>query len=155
MGGTSGARGPLSFKVRADAVVVDQGLSADDGWDALEVRWLITGATMGSELTVVGASTFPPGASHDLHRHPHAEEWEYVLDGFGIKRVGDEDLQIGPGDIVFTPRGVIHGVVNTSDEVLRTIWGYSGAGDLAQAGYVLASDDPEFVTPDGIWEKRS
>jgi len=36
----------------------------------------------------------PPGVGsmHALHRHPNAEEWEYVVHGVGIKHVGDESF---------------------------------------------------------------
>ena len=40
-------------------------------------------------------------------------------------------------DVVFTPRGNWHGYVNTSDEDVLLIWGWSGAGSLDAAGYDL------------------
>ena len=79
---------------------------------------------------------------HALHRHPNAEEWEYVVHGVGIKHVGDESFVIRAGDIAFAPRNVYHGLENGSDtEPLITLWGYSGASSLEEAGYIIPEDD--------------
>ena len=120
---------------------IDEGLEWRDGWHDLRVRWLVTRDLAGSESTVVGRSEFPPGARHALHRHPNAEEWEYVLSGTGTKLIGEVDVPIRPGDIIFTPRDVYHGVANTSSEPLVTLWGYTGAASLEEAGYVLLERD--------------
>ena len=143
-------------KAQYTEVPVDTTLEAGAGWHELQVRWLVTREAMGSEQTVVGLSIFPPGAKHDLHRHPNAEEWEYVLSGSGIKHVAGEDVPISEGDIVFTPRDRYHGVANTSEhETLKTIWGYSGAGSLEEAGYVRPEDDDDPGAPRGGWPSGS
>lgn len=132
-----------SFKVSTLDVPVDATLSPEQGWRELQVRWLVSSETMGAGSTVVGYSVFPPGAAHELHRHPDAEEWEYVLRGSGVKRVGEDEVAIGVGDLVFTPQDVFHGVFNDSGETLETLWGYCGASSLEQAGYVLPDADSE------------
>lgn len=139
------------YKAHADGVEIDRTLRQDDGWHELQVRWLVGSEQMGSQTTVVGMSVFPPGAKHDLHRHPNAEEWEYVLEGSGIKRNGDVDVPISAGDIVFTPRDHYHGVANTGDGTLRTLWGYTGAASLEDAGYVRPEDDDRDDAPRGPW----
>ena len=79
----------------------------------------------------------PPGAKHDIHRHPHAEETEYIVEGHGVARVGDDDVAMGPGDIVFVPTDAYHGFYNTSEtERAVMVWCYGGAGTLAEAGYI-------------------
>jgi quercetin dioxygenase-like cupin family protein len=143
-----------SAKNAAD-VPVDNTLEEGAGWHKLQVRWLVSRETQGSEHTVVGLSVFPPGAKHDLHRHPNAEEWEYVLSGSGIKHTAGRDVAISQGDIVFTPRDEYHGVANTSEhETLRTLWGYSAAS-LEEAGYVRPEDDDEPGAPRGPWPPSS
>jgi len=139
------------FRIATREVDVDDSLAADDGWHDLAVRWLITGDSVGSRSTVVGLSVFPPGAKHDLHRHPNAEEWEFVLRGKGIKRIEGKDVPIGPGDVVFSPRDSYHGVANTSDGVLETLWGYTGAATLEEAGYMQADQDSDPAAPSGPW----
>jgi quercetin dioxygenase-like cupin family protein len=143
-----------SAKNAAD-VPVDNTLEEGAGWHKLQVRWLVSRESQGSEHTVVGLSVFPPGAKHDLHRHPNAEEWEYVLSGSGIKHTAGRDVAISQGDIVFTPRDEYHGVANTSEhETLTTLWGYSAAS-LEEAGYVRPEDDDEPGAPRGPWPPSS
>jgi len=50
----------------------------------------------------------PPLADTPLHVHSHEDELFYILDGDHVIRVGEEDFTVGPGDIVFAPRGVPH-----------------------------------------------
>ncbi len=131
------------FKVNPNDFKMDRTLSPDRGWHKMDVRWLVTDKSQESEFTVIGKTILPPGigSTHALHRHPNAEEWEYVLSGSGIKRVGDVDVPIATGDIVFSPRDSYHGVANTSSETLTTIWGYTGVASLEEAGYVRPEDD--------------
>lgn len=126
------------FRVRALDVDPDDSLTADEGWVDMEVRWLITDESIGSKQTVVGRTMLKPGSKHDIHRHANAEEWEYVISGRAIKHIGDEWVELTAGDVVFVPAGVFHGLENASDsEPLVTVWGYSGAASLEQAGYEL------------------
>ena len=67
------------LRTRDDEILSDGSLSPERGWHDMDVKWLITNANMGSHKTVVGRTLFPPGSKHDVHRHPNAEEWEYVL----------------------------------------------------------------------------
>src|ERR1700712_2271269 len=91
------------YVVSSGKVDPDTGLAAEDGWVDMEVRWLITDETVGSKKTVVGRTVLKPGSKHDIHRHPNAEEWEYVLSGNAIKHIGDETVELTAGDIVFVP----------------------------------------------------
>jgi mannose-6-phosphate isomerase-like protein (cupin superfamily) len=43
-----------------------------------------------------------------LHVHENEDELFYVLEGEHVIRVGDQELPVGPGDLVFAPRGVPH-----------------------------------------------
>jgi quercetin dioxygenase-like cupin family protein len=143
------------YKIKPEDRRPDTTLREDRGWHLMDVRWLITSETMGSKTTVVGRTTMPPGvkAQHALHRHPNAEEWETVLQGVGIKHVGEDSFLLRPGDFAFVPRNIYHGLENASDtETLVTIWGYCGAASLEEAGYVIPEDDPD--APDYV-RKRS
>jgi quercetin dioxygenase-like cupin family protein len=77
-----------------------------------------------------------------LHRHPNAQEREYIIHGVGRKQVGDEVFTLRAGELAFVPRNVYHGLENASDtETLITLWGYCGASRLEEAGYVIPQDD--------------
>ena len=82
----------------------------------MDVRWLLTRETVGAEHSVFGITVFPPGSKHDIHRHPNAEEFEYLVSGRGVARVGDADVELGPGEVVFVPKNDYHGFENTGDE---------------------------------------
>ena len=131
------------FKIKADEVRPDPTLKEERGWHKMDVRWLVTGKNMDSKQTVVGRTIMPPGvkSKHAIHRHPNAEEWEYIISGVALKHVGDESFILRAGELAFIPRNVYHGLENASDtEPLVTLWGYCGASSLEEAGYVIPED---------------
>ncbi len=132
------------FKVVADDVSPDATLKEERGWHKMDVRWLITGENMDSKQTVVGRTIMPPGvkSKHAIHRHPNAEEWEYIVSGVALKHVGGDTFIMKAGELAFIPRDVYHGLENASDtEPLVTLWGYCGASSLEEAGYFIPEDD--------------
>ena len=60
---------------------------------------------------------------------------------WGVARVGDADVELGPGEVVFVPTNDYHGFENTGDEPVFMIWGYAGAANLDEAGYIRYVDD--------------
>ena len=131
------------FKVKADEVKRDGTLKEERGWHKMDVRWLVTNRNMDSKDTVVGRTIMPPGvkSKHAIHRHPNAEEWEYIVSGVALKHVGGESFTLRAGELAFIPRDVYHGLENASEtEPLVTLWGYCGASSLEEAGYVIPED---------------
>src|SRR5207237_3007201 len=92
------------MKTSFEATPSDAALRSEDGWVDMDVRWLLTRETVGAEHSVFGITVFPPGSKHDIHRHPNAEEFEYLVSGRAIARVGDADVELGPGEVVFVPK---------------------------------------------------
>lgn len=129
------------YKLPLDEVPVDSTLTADTGWAEMAVQWIVTKDTVGATDHVVGLTVFPPGARHHHHRHPNAEEAQYLIKGSGIARVGEDDIEQGPGDTVFVPKNEIHGFYNNTDEETVMIWTYGGATSLEEAGYVRAEEE--------------
>jgi quercetin dioxygenase-like cupin family protein len=129
-------------KVSVGSFASEQSLRSDEGWVNMDVKFLISRASVGAENTVFGLTVFPPGARHEIHRHPSAEETEYIVEGNGVARVGDDDVLMGPGDIVLVKRNEYHGFVNTSStERAVMVWCYAGAASLDEAGYVTYEED--------------
>lgn len=131
------------FKIIADDFTPDSTLKEERGWHKMDVRWLVTGQNQDSKQTVVGRTIMPPGVKsrHAIHRHPNAEEWEYIVSGVARKHVGDDTFVLRAGELAFIPRNVYHGLENASDtEPLVTLWGYCGASSLEEAGYVIPED---------------
>ena len=79
----------------------EQPEAGQPGWIDMDVRWLVTRETVGAEQSVFGVTYFPPGSRHEVHRHPNAEEVEYLIAGEGVARVGDDDVALVAGDAVF------------------------------------------------------
>jgi mannose-6-phosphate isomerase-like protein (cupin superfamily) len=62
----------------------------------------------------------PPGArAIRIHRHHETDEIWYILDGQLTFRIGSQQLQAEGGTCVVVPRGVLHGLVNTSPTPVR------------------------------------
>ena len=119
---------------------VDKTLTTEDGWDGIDVQWLVTAESVGSAEHVFGYTVIHPGGQHHLHRHPNAEEAQYLVSGEGIVRVEDVEITIGPGDVVFCPKNALHGFRCTSAEPAVMLWTYGGAVNLETAGYVRESE---------------
>src|SRR4030067_3660973 len=105
-----------SFKVNYENVEPDKTLTSNQGWVKMTLRWIITEKTMGSEFGVLGYTIFPPGSQHAPHVHKDAEEFVMVVKGHGVSSSGELEYEVGPGDVVFVPRGAKHFTKNTSDK---------------------------------------
>jgi quercetin dioxygenase-like cupin family protein len=86
----------------------------------LEIRYLQqagNGCQMGCfELRVPPGSNVPPP-----HSHAANEEFLYVLEGTLRYTVGSETRDLGPGDAMATPRGVVHGFSNPHAVAARAL----------------------------------
>ena len=65
-----------------------------------------------------------PGALRDLHWHPNANEWQYIINGtldFGVFNGTNQisEGSGGPGDIGYAPKGSGHYFINTGMSILR------------------------------------
>jgi quercetin dioxygenase-like cupin family protein len=125
------------YRTRVEDVPLERGLREEEGWIDMQVQFLIDGRAAGSRDLVVGRTVLPPGARHERHLHPNADEFLVVMSGHGevYTNAGREPSRAG--DVIYTPRGNWHGFDNTSDEDVLLIWGWSGAGSLEDAGYEL------------------
>ena len=58
------------------------------------------------------AYCFEPGQEQAGHRHAVGDKLYFVLSGTGRIRVGDDERDLGPGDLACAPAGEDHGVRN-------------------------------------------
>jgi mannose-6-phosphate isomerase-like protein (cupin superfamily) len=63
-----------------------------------------------------------------LHVHEHEDELFFALEGEHVFQVGEEELRIGPGGLVFAPRGVPHSQRRVVPRTGRTLSMMSPAG---------------------------
>jgi oxalate decarboxylase len=125
---------------------------------------LPTARLPGGEERRVSAKEFPisttitgvivdlkPGAIRELHWHPHANEWLYIIDGriritlFGSGgRARTEEF--GPGDAGYIPQGFGHYVENVGDAACRVLVAFdSGEYQEISLSTWLASNPTRLV----------
>jgi mannose-6-phosphate isomerase-like protein (cupin superfamily) len=63
----------------------------------------------------------PPESGAGYHRHPTYDETFIICEGRYDFRLDGKLLKLGPGDVVFVPKGTPHGFVSTGPEVGRQI----------------------------------
>lgn len=61
---------------------------------------------------------FEPGQEQKPHDHAGSDKVYLVLEGRGVIQVGDESADVGKGDAVLAPAGVVHGARNPGPERL-------------------------------------
>ena len=87
----------------------------------------------GGDLIKAGVVTYAAGDAPPPHVHPTDEQWIYLLEGRLAAILGDEMEIIGPGDLVYIPRGVPHGIRLLGDECrFFTCKSPAGSGALSE-----------------------
>jgi len=127
--------------------------------------WLVDSTRFPISQTVTGAVLeLEPGAMRELHWHPNADEWQYVLEGscsvtlFGAKgRYRIETLN--QGDVGYMPQGYGHSIENVGKSKCRVLIGFN-AGiyediDLSEwmAGNPVDVLATNFSQPAALFEK--
>jgi oxalate decarboxylase len=92
---------------------------------------LVDSSTFPISQTITGAVLeLEPAALRELHWHPTADEWQYVLDGtvsvtmFGSGgRYRIETLE--KGDVGYVPQGYGHSLENVGEKTCRVLIGFN------------------------------
>lgn len=94
--------------------------------------------------------TFPPGhPAPPLHVDPDTDEAFYVADGGSTFQLGDREVPVAAGGLVFVPRGMAHTVRNSGDRPVRGLILVSPGG--AEHVFVPA----EAGSVDRRWSRRA
>jgi oxalate decarboxylase len=128
-------------------------------------EWRVDSTNFPISKTVTGVILeLEPGALRELHWHPTADEWQYVLKGnisvtmfgsYGKWRV--ETLE--QGDVGYIPQGYGHSVENVGDEPCRVLIGFnSGVYQTIDLSQWIAGNPPDvlatnFGKPAALFEK--
>lgn len=88
--------------------------------------------------------SYPRGSAAPIHIHHDADETFYVTDGEVTIFVGEEQVECGPGDFAFGPRGVPHTFLVTSEmaQMLLTFSPAGIEGFFGQVGLPVIAGEP-------------
>ena len=78
-------------------------------------HWYTRPNTAQSESLVFVRAQLSPGTAHAFHHHPEMDEIIYILSGEAEQWYEHEKRTLKSGDVIYIPRGVIHGTYNSSD----------------------------------------
>jgi oxalate decarboxylase len=128
-------------------------------------EWRIDSTRFPISTTVTGVILdLEPGALRELHWHPNADEWQYVIEGdVSVTMFGSHGRfrieQLHPGDVGYIPQGYGHSIENIGSEVSRLLIGFNTgiyeAVDLSAwiAGNPVDILVPNFNKPASLFEK--
>jgi quercetin dioxygenase-like cupin family protein len=107
-------------------------LAATDGEHLIHFRdkgniYIKIGAAMGSDNLAQGSQQVMAGAGIPVHRHMHADEAFYVLEGSGVVTLNDARHSFDKGATIFIPGNTWHGFENPEHELLL-LWIMTPAG---------------------------
>jgi oxalate decarboxylase len=91
------------------------------------VEWRVDGSQFPISTTMTGVVLeMEPGALRELHWHPNAAEWQYVLSGkFNVTMFGSggrwREETLSQGDVGYIPQGFGHSIENVGAEKARIL----------------------------------
>lgn len=89
------------------------------------------GDTNENELAVTWVDVIP-GSRQILHNHPEVQVYVIVA-GHGTMQVGEERQAVQGGDLIYIPSNEMHGIENSSDEILSYVSAASPAFSITLA----------------------
>ena len=128
-------------------------------------EWRVDASKFPISKTVTGVILdLEPGALRELHWHPTADEWDYVIEGtvritlFGSHgRFRTETLE--KGDVAYLPQGYGHSIENVGGKSCRVLIGFnSGVYEVIDLSQWVAGNPADvlatnFGKPTALFEK--
>lgn len=96
----------------------------------LDMQILIRSEDTGGAFSAI-CCVHKPGEGPVPHMHDHQDEYFYVVEGaYELTINGGEPRRIGPGTLIYVPKGNRHGFKNVGDTPARMIdWSLPGGQD--------------------------
>jgi len=128
-------------------------------------EWRVDSTQFPISKTITGVVLdLDPGALRELHWHPTADEWQYVIDGkVSVTMFGSHGRyrieQLDEGDVGYIPQGYGHSLENSGGKPARVLIGFNtgtyAAIDLSQwiAGNPVDVLATNFSQPPELLEK--
>lgn len=129
----------------------------------IDMKVMLDAAATGGAFSAIVAE-LKPGEGPPPHLHRDREEYFYVLEGSFRMAVDGQEATIGPGTLVFTPRGTVHSFSNIGATIGRLLeWTIPGSNEpyfravheMGERGFDLerlGEINRQFATefPDGV-----
>ena len=96
---------------------------------------LLTEGQGGSHNLAITWVEGEPESEQSRHAHPDAEQVYVIVAGRGLMHVAGEEKEVGPGTLVFVPKGALHSIRNLGTEKLVYV---SATAPPFEAGLVAA-----------------
>jgi putative monooxygenase len=110
-----------------------------------DMHILLSPLSVGSTSGFMGVGKLAAGERIILHRHPHSEEFMYVIRGTITMTVDGEDLEVSAGEAVMVPKDTPHKLRNTSSDEAIAVFHSSPLAPRPDLGHV---DMEEPIGPD-------
>lgn len=79
------------------------------------------------DALLLGVNCLEPGQTQPAHDHADQDKFYYVIEGVGRFQIGEAFAAAGPGQVVWAPAGVVHGVSNEGESRLTLLVGIAPA----------------------------
>lgn len=113
-------------------------------------RFMIEGDQAGGRFALVQHLFAPRALAAPVHRHHLEDEFTYVVSGRIGAVLGDQEVEAGPGDLIFKPRGQWHTFWNAGDEAAAVLELISPAG--LETFFRALGTMPQPIDPDVLGE---
>lgn len=94
-------------------------------WGRLE--WIVAGRLGNSTELTQAVCVIEPGHQNPPHYHPNCDEVLHVMQGRIRHLAGDEVIEMGPGDTISIPTGMLHNATNVGDDEVILLVTFSTA----------------------------
>ncbi len=95
----------------------------------IDMRVLLDSEATGGAFSALVAE-IKPGEGPPPHRHHDREEYFYIVDGSFRLSVSGREETVGPGTLVFVPRGTVHAFTNIGATPARVLeWTIPGSNE--------------------------
>ncbi|MGG2119885.1 cupin domain-containing protein [Bacillus bombysepticus] len=101
-----------------------------------EIKILVSPKTVQSTELIMGIADIPVGEKIKKHVHDYGEECFYVLQGEGcVELEGIRRIDFSAGSAVIIPKGIVHSIENTCNEVLKVVFATAPLAPTASIGH--------------------
>ena len=109
----------------------------------LIIAWGVDESTTGTKTITMGRTIIPPRGRNQRHYHANCDAAFFVRKGTIKIFLGEskKEYTVPENHIVFSPKGVIHGLINMSEtDTAELIFTYGNCSSKKAAGTVFLED---------------